>query len=104
MENYIILLKYIKCVLLLFTEVMGPTMNLISRTHNFCERSKYAFNVLPEYNIITRPIGISQIAPLTRDVGFYEGLGIHTLVREKDRIQEELLHVDIVISLNTRKF
>ena len=28
-------------------------MNLISRTHNFCERREYAFNVLPEYLIIT---------------------------------------------------
>ena len=29
-------------------------MNLISEIHNFCERREYTFNVLPEYNIITR--------------------------------------------------
>jgi hypothetical protein len=28
-------------------------MNLINGTHNFCERKKYIFNILPEYNIIT---------------------------------------------------
>ena len=28
-------------------------MNLISGTHNFCEKKEYAFNVLPEYLIIT---------------------------------------------------
>jgi hypothetical protein len=28
-------------------------MNLISGIHNFCERKKYAFNILPEYSIIT---------------------------------------------------
>jgi hypothetical protein len=33
---------------------VGPIMNLISETHDFCERREYAFNVLPEYNIITR--------------------------------------------------
>ena len=38
--------KYIKCVLLPLTEVVGPIMNLISGTHNFCERKEYAFNVL----------------------------------------------------------
>ena len=52
-ENYIILQEYIKCVLLLLTEVMSPTMNLISGTHDFCEKRKYAFNILPEYSIIT---------------------------------------------------
>ncbi len=31
----------------------GPIMNLISGTYNFCERKEYAFNVLPEYSIIT---------------------------------------------------
>ena len=29
-------------------------MNLISGTHDFCERREYAFNVLLEYNIIIR--------------------------------------------------
>ena len=29
-------------------------MNLINETHDFYEKNKYAFNVLPEYNIITR--------------------------------------------------
>jgi hypothetical protein len=29
-------------------------MNLINGTHDFCERREYAFNVLPEYSIITR--------------------------------------------------
>ena len=29
-------------------------MNLISETHHFCERREYAFNVLPEYYIITQ--------------------------------------------------
>jgi hypothetical protein len=28
-------------------------MNLISGSHNFCERREYAFNVLLEYSIIT---------------------------------------------------
>jgi hypothetical protein len=51
-ENYIILREYIKCVLPPLTEVVGPTMNLINGTHDFCERREYVFNVLPEYNII----------------------------------------------------
>ncbi len=34
-------------------EVMGLIINLINGTHDFCERREYAFNVLPEYNIIT---------------------------------------------------
>jgi hypothetical protein len=51
-ENYIILREYIKCVLLPLTEVVGPTMNLISGTLHFCEKREYAFNVLPEYDII----------------------------------------------------
>ena len=38
------------------TEVVGLIMNLISGTHNFRERREYAFNVLPEYNIITHSI------------------------------------------------
>ena len=29
-------------------------MNLISGTHDFYERREYAFNILPEYSIITR--------------------------------------------------
>jgi hypothetical protein len=41
--------KYIKCVLPSLTEVVSPIMNLINRTHNFCERRKYVFNVLSEY-------------------------------------------------------
>ena len=49
-ENYIIL--YIKCVLPHLTEVMGPTINLISGIHHFCERREYTFNVLSEYIII----------------------------------------------------
>ena len=32
---------------------MGPIMNLISGSHNFCKRREYAFNVLLEYSIIT---------------------------------------------------
>ena len=31
-------------------------MNLINKTHNFCERREYAFNVLPEYSIITHDL------------------------------------------------
>ena len=46
-ENYIILRKYIKYVFSPLTEVVGPTMNLIRKTHHFCERREYAFNVLP---------------------------------------------------------
>jgi hypothetical protein len=53
-ENYIILLEYIKRVLPPLIKVVGPTINLISGTHNFCERKEYAFNVLPEYSIIIR--------------------------------------------------
>ena len=48
--------EYIKCVFLPLTEVMGPIMNLISEIHNFCERREYAFNVLPEYIIITHEV------------------------------------------------
>jgi hypothetical protein len=51
-ENYIILWEYIKYVLPPLTEVVVSTMNLINRTHYFCERREYAFNVLPEYDII----------------------------------------------------
>jgi hypothetical protein len=29
-------------------------MNLISGTHNFCEKREYAFNVLLEYSTITQ--------------------------------------------------
>lgn len=32
---------------------MGLIMNLINRTHDFCEIRKYAFNILSENNIIT---------------------------------------------------
>jgi hypothetical protein len=52
-KNYIILREYIKCVLPPLIEVVGLTMNLISRTHDFCERKEYAFNILLEYSIIT---------------------------------------------------
>ena len=55
-KNYIILREYIKCILLLFTEVVGSIMNLINRIHDFCERREYAFNVLSKYSIITRKI------------------------------------------------
>ena len=50
--------KYIKCVLLLLTKVIGPIMNLISGIHDFCERKEYTFNILLEYNIITCGCGI----------------------------------------------
>ena len=53
-ENYIVFRECIKCILHHFTEMVGPTMNLINETHDFYEKNKYAFNVLPEYNIITR--------------------------------------------------
>ncbi len=53
-ENYIILREYIKCVLLSLTKVVGPTINLISRIYYFCERRKYVFNILSEYDIIIR--------------------------------------------------
>ena len=33
---------------------MGSTMNLISETHNLCERREYAFMVLREYTIISQ--------------------------------------------------
>jgi hypothetical protein len=33
---------------------VNPIINLISETHNFCERRKYAFNILPEYLIIIK--------------------------------------------------
>ena len=51
-ENYIIFRKYIKCVLLPLTEMMGLIMNLISRIHYFCEIREYAFNVFPKYDTI----------------------------------------------------
>ena len=44
---------------------MGPTLNLINETHNFCERRKYTFNVLLEYNIITHEeecVGIKDLS------------------------------------------
>ena len=44
----------IKCVFSPFTEVVCPIMNLISETYHFCERRKYKFNVLLEYDIIIR--------------------------------------------------
>ena len=31
-------------------------LNLISGIYNFCERREYAFNILPEYSIITQYI------------------------------------------------
>ncbi len=37
-------------------------MNLISRTHNLCERKEYAFNVLPEYSIITEVVSLAKRA------------------------------------------
>ena len=52
-KNYIILREYIKSVLPPLTEIVDPTMNLISMIHDFCERREYAFNVLSEYSIIT---------------------------------------------------
>jgi hypothetical protein len=57
-ENYIILGEYIKCVIPPLTEVVGLTINLISRTHDFCEKKEYVFNVFPEYNIITPSTGV----------------------------------------------
>jgi hypothetical protein len=36
--------------------VVGHIINLISGTHNFCERKEYAFNILPKYLIITQRI------------------------------------------------
>ncbi len=57
-ENYIILGEYIKCVIPPLTEVVGPSMNLISGTHDFCEKREYVFYVLPEYNIITPSTGV----------------------------------------------
>ena len=33
---------------------MDFIINLISKIHNFYEREKYIFNILPEYNIITQ--------------------------------------------------
>ena len=33
--------------------MVGPTMNLISRTHHSCEREEHAFMVLREYTIIS---------------------------------------------------
>ena len=50
--NYCILPEYHKCVLPPLTFMVGPTMNLISRTHHSCERREYAFMVLREYLII----------------------------------------------------
>jgi hypothetical protein len=43
-----------------FTEVVGSTMNLISGTQHFCERREYAFNILPEYNIIIRSFDVKE--------------------------------------------
>ena len=53
-ENYIIFWEYIKYVFPSLIEVMGPIMNLISRTYHFCEKKKYAFNILPKHDIIIR--------------------------------------------------
>ena len=33
--------------------MVDPIMNLISETHDFCERREYAFNIISEYKIIT---------------------------------------------------
>ena len=52
-KNYIILQRYIKCILPPLTEMIGPIMNLISGIYHFCERREYVFNVLLEYYIIT---------------------------------------------------
>ena len=51
-ENYIIFREYIKYVFPPLTEVVDPTMNLISEIHDFCEKREYVFNVFPEYSII----------------------------------------------------
>ena len=45
------------------TEVVGPIINLISGTHNFCKRREYAFNILLEYLIITLDQDLSSIKP-----------------------------------------
>ena len=36
-----------------FNRNSGFIVNLISKIHNFCEKKKYIFNVLPKYLIIT---------------------------------------------------
>ena len=36
--------------------MVGPTINLISKTHHSCERRKYAFMILREYTIISRDV------------------------------------------------
>jgi hypothetical protein len=61
---------------------MGSIMNLISETHHLCERREYAFNVLPEYSIITRKShiigGVSLNGlPMVRMIGHYCKLRQH---------------------------
>ena len=51
-SNYTIFWDCIKCVLPPLTEVVGPANWIHDKTHHFCKRRKYAFNVLSEYLII----------------------------------------------------
>jgi hypothetical protein len=59
-ENYIIFCEYIKCVLLSLTEVVDPTMNLVSKIHDFCERREYV-NIFYKLDNL---IGLATISSL----------------------------------------
>ena len=50
--RYSVLLEYHKCVFSPLTRMVGPIMNLISRTYHSCERRKYVFMILRKYLII----------------------------------------------------
>ena len=53
-ENYIIFREYIKYLFPPITEVVDPIMNLISGTHDFCKRKKYAFNIYELHSFALR--------------------------------------------------
>ena len=73
-ENYIILREYIKCVLPPLIDVVGLTMNLISGTYDFCERKKYAFNVIPKYSIIILSLTYIQTRLFTSQSFYFKNL------------------------------
>ena len=47
MENYYVLPKYHKCIVPPLTWMVGPTMNLLSKTHHSYEMREYTFMIQP---------------------------------------------------------
>jgi hypothetical protein len=55
-ENYIILREYIKYVLPPLIKVVVPLIKFMVRLITSVKKKEYAFNVLPEYDIIFRNV------------------------------------------------